>query len=60
VSSIYPLVCLRYEPERFPARDPLTETDRRKALDALNAEIIRTVNASGAAFLSMRWSVTNT
>ena len=52
VSSIYPLVCLRYEPERFPARDPLTETDRRKALDALNAEIIRTVNASGAAFLS--------
>lgn len=52
VSSIYPLVCLRYEPERFPAGDSMTAADRQKALDALNAEIIRTVNASGAAFLS--------
>ncbi|TDD77767.1 pyridoxal phosphate-dependent decarboxylase family protein [Actinomadura rubrisoli] len=49
VTSIYPLVCLRFEPEGI--RD-LTESDRRKLHDMLNADIVGDLNASGDAFVS--------
>jgi len=49
VTSIYPLECLRFEPEGF--RDD-TESDRRKLRDMLNADIVDDLNASGAAFVS--------
>lgn len=42
VTSIYPLVCLRFEPPGLPAA----------AVGALNAEIVDELNASGRAFVS--------
>ncbi|MFE0028543.1 pyridoxal phosphate-dependent decarboxylase family protein [Amycolatopsis sp. NPDC059021] len=41
VDSIYPLVCLRFEPDAG-----------REARDRLNAEIVEELNASGEAFVS--------
>lgn len=52
VSSSYPLVCLRYEPEVIRDDDRLSEVGRREVTDALNARILKSVNASGTTFLS--------
>ncbi|MGW2051690.1 pyridoxal phosphate-dependent decarboxylase family protein [Streptomyces sp. NPDC001858] len=52
VSSSYPLVCLRYEPEEICADDRLSEIRKREIIDALNARILRVANASGSMFLS--------
>ncbi|MCC9152679.1 PLP-dependent decarboxylase [Streptomyces parvulus] len=50
--SAYPLVCLRYTPEAVTADPRLSEGRKREITDALNARILRRVNASGTAFLS--------
>lgn len=50
--SPYPLVCLRYEPERITSDTGLTDERRREVLDALNARIVSAVNDSGTAYVS--------
>ncbi|OLF11287.1 pyridoxal phosphate-dependent decarboxylase family protein [Actinophytocola xanthii] len=44
VTSLYPLVCLRFEPAALRGR--------RAEVDALNAAVVEEVNASGSAFVS--------
>lgn len=50
--SVYPLVCLRYEPSVLRTGSELTAAQRRDAIDALNMRILSAVNASGEAYLS--------
>ncbi|MFJ5269876.1 pyridoxal phosphate-dependent decarboxylase family protein [Streptomyces sp. NPDC088358] len=52
VSSAYPLVCLRYEPEVMCSDDRLSKVRNQETIDELNARILRAANASGTIFLS--------
>jgi aromatic-L-amino-acid/L-tryptophan decarboxylase len=50
--SLYPLVCLRYEPVRVMSDPEMTDERRKEILDALNARILTVINESGTAFVS--------
>jgi aromatic-L-amino-acid decarboxylase len=51
VTSMYPLVCLRYEPAEARG-DGAGDAERRAMLDELNAGIVDEINRSGRAFIS--------
>jgi aromatic-L-amino-acid decarboxylase len=52
VKSLYPLVCLRYEPDRLAATWRIGKDKEKRIFDVLNARIMNAVNRSGEAFVS--------
>jgi len=52
IDSVYPLVCLRFEPDWLRADRLLDAATRRALVQAMNTEIVDAINASGRAFVS--------